>query len=115
MFNTKLPIYSIMIIISLIANVVIVMLNYSKKYFKRDEIVGALVYENIGIIFGAKILAFLEGYPNVEFNLMKLGLSSYGAVIGAIICLIIFSWQFKKPCVNLLYFYITNSFNVCNR
>ncbi|MGN1378828.1 MAG: prolipoprotein diacylglyceryl transferase family protein [Bacilli bacterium] len=106
MLNTKLPIYGIMILLSLLSNIVIIIIIYKKYNFTKDEIVGALVYENLGIIFGAKIFTYIQNY-NVydKFNFFTLSLSSYGAVSGAIICLVIFGLQFKKNIKDILYIF----------
>ncbi len=104
MINSKIPIYSIMILLSLIANLIVVAL-LSKKYKStKIEIICLLLYENIGIIGGAKILTFLQNYKelNGQFNFLSLGLSSYGAVIGAILFIILFSFQFKKSLKEML-------------
>ena len=104
MFNLKLPFYGIMILFSLLLNIVIVISIYKKYDFSKDEIIGALVYENIGIIFGAKLLTYIQNYKEYSnFDFLTLGLSSYGAVIGAIICLIIFGLQFKKTLKAMLF------------
>ena len=104
MFDSKIAFYPIFIIISLIANIIVVLLIYKKHKFNQNEIVGALVYENLGIIMGAKILSYLENYKIYgEFDFFSLGLSSYGGVIGAIVCLIIFGLQFKKPIKDMLF------------
>ena len=62
MFDTKISLYTLMILLSLFVNVVVVMIIYKKYNFTRDEIIGALVYENVGIIFGAKILTYIINY-----------------------------------------------------
>ena len=104
MFNTNIPLYSIMILLALLTNVIVVMLLYKKFEFSKDQIIGALVYENIGIIVGAKLLTFIQDYQLYgKFDFYSLGLSSYGGIIGAIICLIIFSFQFKKPIKDMLF------------
>ena len=103
MFDTKIPLYSIMILLSLIVNVIIVLLIYKKTKFTKDEVIGALVYENIGIIVGAKLFSYIHNYQQYgEFDFLSLGLSAYGGVIGAIICLAIFGLQFKKPAKEML-------------
>jgi len=103
MFDTKIPLYGIAILLSLSANIIVVVLLYKKFKFTRDQITGALVYENVGIISGAKILTFIQDYRLYgKFDFVSLGLSSYGGVIGAIICLIIFGIQFKKPVKDML-------------
>lgn len=98
MFNTRIPLYGIMILMALILNVIVVAKTYDKTKFTKEEIIGAIIYEIIGIILGAKVLAFLENYQayNGQFDFLKIGLSSYGAVIGAVVMLIAFKLQFKK-------------------
>ena len=87
MFNTQIPLYGIMILSSLIANVIIVMLIYKRFNFSKDEIIGALVYENIGIIFGAKLLTYIQHFKEYDnFNLLQLGFTSYGGVNHSKIC-----------------------------
>lgn len=104
MINTKISLYSMMIILSLIANIITILIIYKKNNFTRDEIIGALVYENIGIIFGAKLLTYINHFKEYgKFDLLSLGLSSYGALIGAIICLVIFGLQFKKSLKEMLF------------
>lgn len=107
MIHTNIPLYGIMILFSLFINIIIVMFIYKKYYFSEDEIIGALIYENIGIIFGAKLLTYMQNYNLYsKFDFFSLGLSSYGAFIGAMISLIIFSLQFKKPLKNILFTFI---------
>lgn len=108
MFNVELPFYSIMILLSLIVNIIIVVL-ISKRYnFDKREIVCLLLYENVGIIYGAKILKFLQKYNELDgqFNFISLGLTSYGAIIGALLFLILFSVQFKKSFREILYIFM---------
>ncbi len=59
MFHTKVSLYSIMILLSFLSNIVVVVMIYKKFNLSKDEMIGALIYENIGIILGAKILTFL--------------------------------------------------------
>ena len=104
MINTRLPLYGIMILLSLISNIIVVFLIYKKYHFSRDEIIGALVYENIGIVFGAKLLTYIQNYRVYgKFDFLSLGLSSYGAVIGAIVCLVLFGLQFRKKYKDMLF------------
>ena len=85
MFNTQIPIYGLVVLIALLSNLIVV-LTLSKKYnYTKNEIID----EYVGIISGAKILSYFQNYSkyNGEFNVMQLGLSSYGAVIGVILFL----------------------------
>ena len=96
MINTKFPIYGSIILLAILTNVIIVLIIYKKYNISRDEIIGALVYENFGFIYGAKLLTYIEHYSTIKkFEFFKLGLSSYGAAIGGIICLLIFALQYK--------------------
>lgn len=107
MFNTNFSLYVIMLIISLISNVIVVLCIYKKYNLTTDETIGALVYENIGIIFGAKVLTYLENtnlYKNFVF--LNIGFTSYGALLGAFICLFIFKIQFKKKAKDIYYTFL---------
>ncbi|HAB67370.1 MAG TPA: hypothetical protein DCE23_08385 [Firmicutes bacterium] len=107
MFNTKIPLYGLAIICALISNVIVVIILYKKYHFNRDEMIGALVYENIGIIFGAKLLTYLQDISHYgKFDIYTLGLSSFGGVIGAIICLILFGLQFKKSLKEMMFLFM---------
>ena len=110
MFNTNFSLYVIMLILSLISNVIVVLCIYKKYNLTTDETIGALVYENIGIIFGAKVLTYLENtnlYKNFDF--LNIGFTSYGALLGAFICLFIFKKKAKDiyytflPSIPLMY------------
>ena len=108
MFDTKIPVYSLAIFLSLISNLIVVYF-LSKKYkYAKNEIIGLLLYENVGIIGGAKILSYLQNYSryNGEFKFIQLGLSSYGAVFGVILFLLLFCFQFKKSLKELLYIFM---------
>lgn len=104
MINTDFPLYSLFIIIALLSNIIIILL--TSKYSKIETIC-LLLYENTGILLGAKLLTYILNYSNYdEFDFFELGLSSYGAVIGALLFLLLFSLQFKKPFKDLLSLFI---------
>ena len=97
MLNNKYPIYGIMIILSLLVNIIVVIIVSKKNAYTSDEIISALIYENIGIIYGANIFSYIQNFRYIkEFNTFKIGLSSYGGLIGAVIFLLIYKFQFKK-------------------
>ena len=108
MINTKIPIYGIAILISLITNIIIIINLIDKKKYTKDELIGLILYENIGIIFGSKFFTFLTNYNtyNGKFDFIKTGLSSYGAIIGAILFISLFAIQFKKSLKELLNIFI---------
>ena len=104
MINTDFPLYSLFIIIALLSNIIIILL--TSKYSKIETIC-LLLYENTGILLGAKLLTYILNYSNYdEFDFFELGLSSYGAVIGALLFLLLFSLQFKKLFKDLLSLFI---------
>ena len=107
MFNTRFSVFGMMILLTFVVNIIVVAL-ISKKYnFKKDEIICLLLYENFGIIYGAKILSFFHNYNKLEgkFNFFTLGMSAYGGLIGALLFLMLFSFQFKKPLKEMLYIF----------
>lgn len=106
MFNTKVPLYGIIILLALIFNIITSSVLAKKHNFDVTELISMLLYENIGIILGAKILTYIEHYKELDFNLLKLGLSSYGGVIGAIVFLLLFAFQFKKSVKKLLFIFM---------
>jgi len=95
---TVLPfVYNSAILLSLASNVVIVVFIAKKFGFTKDELFGALFYENAGIILGAKALSYFQApHAYDRFEIMRLGLSANGAIVGAMLCLAIFGLQYKK-------------------
>ena len=105
MINTNIPLYGIFIIIAILSGLLIVFKNTKHLNFKNEEIIGLLTYIGLGAIFGAKYFTFFTNPQkfNGIFEFTKVGLSSYGAVIGIIILLFLFSKQYKKSFKNLIY------------
>lgn len=105
MFNTKIPLYGIFIIIAISSGLLVIYKNAKHLNLKKEEIMGLLFYIGLGAIFGAKYFTFLTNPKkfNGIFDFTKIGLSSYGAVIGIIILLFLFSKQYKKSFKNLIY------------
>lgn len=64
------------------------------------------MYENVGIIGGAKILSYLLSFNKLsEFNFINLGLTSYGAIFGSLFFIILFCIQFKKSIKDTLFIF----------
>ena len=105
MFNTKIPLYGIFIIISIFSGLLVVYKNAKHLNLRTEEIIGLLFYIGLGSIFGGKYFTFLINIKkfNGTFNFEKVGLSSYGAVIGIIILLLLYSKQYKKNFKDLIY------------
>lgn len=106
MFDTEIPLYGIFILLALFANVIISSILAKKYNYNTTEVTNMLVYENIGILLGAKILTYIEHYKELDFDLLNLGISSYGGVIGAIVFLLLFAFQFKKKVKELLFVFM---------
>lgn len=104
MFNTKIPLYGICLLSGLILNIFIVILLAKKYNYPNYIVTSLLIFENIGIIYGAKILAFFQEYDlyNGKFNLFKVGVSAFGGLLGAILMSFLFSRLFKFPIKDLI-------------
>lgn len=104
MFDTKVPLYGIFIVISFVMGLIVIYFNIKDSKFRKEEILGLLFYILIGSIFGAKYFTFFINYKKYDgvFDFYKVGLSSYGAVIGIILMLYLFSKQFKKKFMDLI-------------
>ncbi len=108
MFNVDFPFYSMCIILALISNIIVVVCLYKKYNYSLKEIICLLLYENVGIIGGAKILSYLLSYSklNTKFNFWNLGLASFGAVFGALLFIFLFCFQLKKSIKDTLFIFI---------
>lgn len=107
MFSVNIPFYSLAIISALISNIIVVSCLYKKYNYSKNEIIGLLLYENVGIIGGAKILSYFLSYNrlNGEFNFINLGLTSYGAIFGSLLFILLFCFQFKKSIKDTLFIF----------
>ena len=100
MFNTKVPLYTVCIFLSLILNI------FSVYYFKKTRskqkfsFIKLIIFENIGIIFGCKLFTYLLN--NNSKSIIHSGMSSYGGLIGAIIMIVIFKIIYKLDLKNLI-------------
>ena len=101
MFNSNFPFYGLSIILALISNIAVVITQYKKYNYKLEEIIYLLLYENVGIIIGAKALSFLLSGKHT--NIVETGLAAYGAVAGATLLIILFCLQFKKAIKETVY------------
>ena len=108
MINTGLPIYGLMIILSIICNFIIISLIYDKNKFSKSDILIALIYEVIGIFVGAKLLTLIMNLDKDlnDLNFLNAGFSSYGAIIGALINLLVYANIFKKDVKDILMLFI---------
>lgn len=104
MINTNIPLYGICIVIGIILGLYFIYRNSNIITLPVPEKYILILYIFIGSIFGAKYYTYLMNHNEyVEFDFLKLGLSSYGAVIGVIIILIIYSLQYKISFRDIMY------------
>ena len=103
MFNIDFNFYGFIIILSLIIGLVFICFNARELKFTKEDIFFLVVYLLVGVIVGAKYYDyFVNIHKYKSFNFFALGLSSYGAVIGIIIMLLIYSKQMKKDFITML-------------
>ena len=101
------PFYGVMIFIAIVANIIVTNILSCKYNYSIFEYINLVLYEMIGIIVGAKFFTYFTQYNNYnEFNIFSIGMSSYGAIIGAIIMIFIFSFIYNKSLKELLYIII---------
>lgn len=91
--------YGLFLIIAFILNSIIIVRETQKYNMRYYETIGLLIFENTGIVLGAKILAMFQ---NDNKSFITAGFSSYGGLIGAIIFIILFSIIFKEKLEYLL-------------
>lgn len=102
MLNSKIPLYGIIILISIICGVIEICSNL-KKLDKEKKIILA-VYVFSSSIFGAKYFSLILNYKKIgeDFNFLKSGLSSYGALLGILIIIFVYAKQYKQDYKKIL-------------
>lgn len=104
MINTKIPLYGILLVTGILSGLYIMYKNVKTLNYKKEENYGLILYILLGTLFGAKYFTLLTNFnkfkDNIDFK--KIGLSSYGAIIGILILLIIFAKQYKKNFKDLI-------------
>ena len=104
MINSKIPFYGLAIGLALLSNIIVIITQYKKYNYKFEEIVCLLLYENTGIILGAKALSYLLSDDKTE-SFLEMGLASYGALFGAAAAILLFCFQFKKNIKETIYLF----------
>lgn len=103
MFDIEFNLYGFIIIISMLIGLIVIYFNVKKLNYLKEDIFFLIVYLLIGMIVGAKYFDYIINIERYKtFNFMSIGLSSYGAVIGVIVMLVIYSKQFKKSFLTIL-------------
>ncbi len=102
-----IPLYGMFVLLAVFIGLFVVYKNSKFLNLNRDEIIVLFVYILLGIIYWAKYFSFLSNYQIYvgEFDFWKVGLSSYGAVIGVLFMLFFYSRQFKKKFIDLIYIF----------
>lgn len=107
MFYTMIPLYGIFILFAVSAGLFVAYKNSKSLNLNKEGSIVLFVYILLGIVYGAKYFSFLSNYQEYDgvFDFWKIGLSSYGAVIGILLMLFIYSRQFKKKFIDLIYIF----------
>ena len=95
MINSNFSFYGLAILLALVGNIIVIISQYKKYNYNLEEIVCLLLFENTGIIIGAKILSYFL-LDDKQKSFVELGLASYGAVAGAILFIFLFCVRYKK-------------------
>ena len=96
MFNTKVPLYGVCMLLSIIFGTIVSYINSKHLKLDKTKRIAFIMYIILGTIFGGKYFTYfthINEYKN--FNFMKIGYSSYGGILGILILLYIFSKQYK--------------------
>ncbi len=98
MLNTKIPLYGIFIMLSIILGIIEICMNLKKIEKEKESILILAAYIFVSSVFGAKYLTYILNYKELgpKFNFFEIGMSSYGAVLGIIVIVFVYCKQFKK-------------------
>lgn len=96
MFDIKINLYGLMIILSLIANIIAEIFLLKRTDIISEEKTALIALESIGVIIGAILLHNFEIGNFKLYKQISLGLSSYGALIGAILMMLLYCLVFKR-------------------
>ena len=95
MFDTKIPLYGIFIVISVFSGLFIFFKNIDDSDMKSIDKYSLVIYFFVGMGIGSRYFGYLiNGNDSLSF---------YGAIIGIIVMLLLFSFRYKKSFMNLLY------------
>ncbi len=101
MFKTNIQFYVLAMGIAFVCNVIVILSIYKKYDYNKREILGLLLYENVGMIIGGKLLFLIVNGSNGS-SFWQLGFMSYGALLGATIMGVFLCFHVHKPIENLL-------------
>lgn len=103
MFNIDFNFYGLIILLSLLIGLIFICFNAKELKFSKEDIFFLIIYLLIGMLLGAKYYDYIVNIEKYEsFNFLSIGLSSYGAVIGLVIMVFVYSKQFKKDFISIL-------------
>lgn len=108
MIDTNLPLYSLIILIAFLINIIVICYIAYKKDRLDHKLIYLLIFEHIGMILGAKLYSFFSNPAqyNYHFDIFKIGFSSIGAVIGIIIMSFIYIKLFKTSIKEIVEIFI---------
>ncbi len=102
---SSIPIYNFFIFLAVILGGIACIVNAKILDFSKMEKLILLSYILIGAIVGAKYYTFLAtmNLQGRVFSVFTEGLSAYGAVIGVLVMVFVFSRQIRRKYLDLLY------------
>lgn len=117
--NTEVSTYVLLITFGLILGVAVVLFRSKKYPITKSQVILSFIFIIIGLIFGGKLLNAITQIPTIiqNWDLAKTnpsatlnyvfgGLVFYGGLIGTLIALKLFCFQFDKPFLLLTNLYV---------
>ncbi len=95
----KNSVYSHFIFASMIIGICVQIYLAAKKGFSLFDLILYMVFECVGIIFGAKAINYIFNNPN-RLNFFRVGFNSSGALIGAILMIVLYCFIRKKSVIS---------------
>ena len=113
-FGFSVPLYGVLFWLGILAAAAVAIFLFKKREIPLFDLVCSAIYTIIGAIIGAKLLFFIVSFSEIVEGvraayaagatvmqivaaLMQGGFVFYGGLIGGILGLLIYCWQFKMP------------------
>ncbi|MBE6600140.1 MAG: prolipoprotein diacylglyceryl transferase [Ruminococcaceae bacterium] len=107
--GNQIPLYGILFFAGIFASAAVALIICKKSKISKFDIVSSGIYTMIGAIVGSKLLFILASWESIVaykieydvpisdllISLIKGGFVFYGGLIGGLLGLIIYTWQFK--------------------
>lgn len=104
MFKTHFPFYGFFIFSSIVIGLFFIYKNSKSYQLTNEERKCFIFFLGLGAIFGAKYFSLFINFKKYSLvSFFKWGLSSYGAIIGMMLMLFLFTKLFKKSFKKLIF------------